>query len=100
MSSIELPATAPFDFAHSLGFLCGFSPTSGEQETEHGTLTKAFRAGGRTVTARITGTTTGVHCELDTDQGLGEIADRIGFYLSLADDLGPFYELGRKDPHF
>jgi DNA-3-methyladenine glycosylase II len=103
MSSVELPATAPFDFAQSLGFLCAFPPTSGEQHTENGALTKAFRSGGRTVTARITGTGSGVRCEL---QGLGphqetaEIADRIGFYLSLADDLAPFYELGRKDPHF
>jgi len=100
MTLVELSAHAPFDFARSLGFLCAFAPTSGEQSTDHGVLTKAFRVAGRTVIARITGTPSGICCEVDTTEALDAIADRIGFYLSLDDDLAPFYELGRRDPGF
>ncbi|MDL4776448.1 MULTISPECIES: DNA-3-methyladenine glycosylase family protein [Thermomonosporaceae] len=102
---VVLPATAPFDFGASLRFLHGFAPSAGEQTVVGETLTKALRAGGRTVVARLAAAGDGLTCSLHASGPLtaGEIAaaaDRLRFQLSLDDDLEDFYAIGRADPDF
>ncbi|MFG1681552.1 DNA-3-methyladenine glycosylase family protein [Nonomuraea sp. NPDC049269] len=105
MTTITLPATAPFDFAASLRFLRRFPATAGEQQLAEQSLTKALRAGGQTMVARLTPADEGLRCDLHADQPLTEqavsaAADRLSFYLSLADDLAPFYAIGKQDLPF
>ncbi|MEU7003539.1 hypothetical protein [Nonomuraea sp. NPDC046570] len=98
-----LPASAPFDFSASLRFLNRFPPTAGEQRITTTDLTKALRAGGTTVVARLTADgQDGLACELHaaTPFPEAEAADRLSFHLSLADDLAAFYELGKDDEAF
>ncbi|MCA2224689.1 DNA-3-methyladenine glycosylase family protein [Nonomuraea aurantiaca] len=105
MTTITLPATPPFDFAASLSFLRRFPATAGEQQVAEHSLTKALRAGGQTVLARLTAADQGLRCELHadgpiSDQAVTAAADRLSFYLGLTDDLEPFYAIGTQDPHF
>lgn len=104
-----LPATPPFDFAHSLAFLGDFSPTTGEQTITAQTLTKAVLIDEVPVafTVRSSGTAeeAGLAYTLHTDAPLAPATieaarDRIGFFLGLADDLRPFYAIGEQDPAF
>lgn len=107
-TSMTLPAAAPFDFSHSLGFLRGFPATQGEQRTAAGELVKVLRVEGRTALARLEAAPDGVsglHCRLDSDGPLDSrtvsaVGARIGFYLSLDDDLTEFYARGADDPAF
>lgn len=101
--------TAPFDFTRSLNFLKGFPPTQGEQNLEDQTLTKAVRANGRTVAfeLRALGTIEApkLACDLCADLPLSPeveraALDRVRFFLSLDDDLRPFYKLAEHDPPF
>ncbi|WP_207938908.1 DNA-3-methyladenine glycosylase family protein [Actinomadura darangshiensis] len=103
--TIDLPAAPPFDLAPSLRFVCGFTPTSGEQSVRDGALTKALRARGRTVVAQIAQAGDGVRLTLHaadpfTPDVVEAAADRVRFHLSLDDDLTAFYALGRDDPGF
>jgi DNA-3-methyladenine glycosylase II len=103
--TIELPAAPPFDLDPSLRFVRGFPATSGEQAIDGGTLTKALRARGRTVVARVVQAGDGVRVTLHAAEpitpGVREAAaDRVGFFLSLGDDLTGFYAIGRDDPGF
>lgn len=105
LTTVRLPATAPFDFAASLRFLRCFPATAGEQEAAENTLTKALRAGGQTMVAHLAPDGAGLRCDLRADEPLTGAAvdaaiDRLTFYLSLADDLTPFYALGRADAGF
>jgi DNA-3-methyladenine glycosylase II len=104
-----LTATPPFDFARSLEFLGAFQPGAGEQALNEGTLTKAVLIDGQTIVFRVASSDDIEAPQLDytifSDQPIGAAtaraaADRIGFFLSLEDDLGPFYALGRDDPTF
>jgi len=104
---LTLPATAPFDFDASLAFVHGFAPTRGEQEAGDGRLVAAMRAAGATVLASVTAATDGpgVQVSLRADGPLGADAAsaagaRIAFWLSLDDDLAPFYEIARQDAAF
>jgi DNA-3-methyladenine glycosylase II len=102
---VVLPATAPFDFGASLRFLHGFAPAAGEQAVVGDTLTKALRAGGRTVVARLASAGDGLTCSLHTSgplsaEDVASAADRLRFQLSLDDDLAGFYAIGRQDPAF
>lgn len=103
--TVDLPAAPPFDFGPSLRFVRGFPPTSGEQEAGGGALTKALRARGRTVVARVVQAGGGVRAALHAAEPITPdvreaAADRIRFHLSLDDDLTAFYALGRDDPGF
>lgn len=105
----ELTPCAPFDFAKTFQFLQGFSPTSGEQTLHEDAITKAVALGDLAVAFTV-------HSVGEVDQPRlaytlaaerplaaaeqAAVADRIRFYLSLDDDLTPFYALGRADPHF
>lgn len=102
----QLSPTPPFDFSKSLDFLEGFSPAHGEQVVSARSLTKAVCAGDQTVVFRITSTgdveapvleyTLFSYAPLEQ----ASVADRMAFFLSLDDDLRPFYELARDDPPF
>jgi DNA-3-methyladenine glycosylase II len=99
----------PFDFAKTLGFLHGFGPTGGEQIFVPGALTKAVTLQGRAVAFELHSSGTIEKPELAytlySEQPLSEtdcvaIADRLCFFLSLDDDLRPFYDIGRADSSF
>ena len=105
MTVLTLPATAPFDFDASLAFVCRFAPTREEQEAGDGRLRTALRAAGSTVLATIGPGDGGVVVTLEGHGPVGSVAasaaaERIAFWLSLADDLAPFYELAQRDPAF
>lgn len=105
-SAHHLPAAAPFDFAASLRFVCHFAPTSGEQQVNDGVLTKALRVGGETVVAEVAASSgDGVNVRLIGAGQLGgdvvaAALDRVGFYLSLDDDLTGFYAAAAEDLPF
>ncbi|MGI5162836.1 DNA-3-methyladenine glycosylase family protein [Spirillospora sp. CA-253888] len=104
--TLVLPAVPPFDFGATLWFLEGFTPSADAQRVGGGALTRALRAGGRTVVARVTAEgDAAVRCELHADgplepDAVEEAADRITLSLGLEDDLAGFYEIARDDPDF
>jgi DNA-3-methyladenine glycosylase II len=99
----------PFDFNTSLDFLGEFSPTTGEQSVAERRLTKALQIGGRAIVFQATWNgaieTPRLDYTLFAEQPIDAAtqraaADRIRFFLSLDDDLQPFYAIGRADPAF
>lgn len=102
----KLAARQPFDFKRSLEFVRGSAPTMGEQSVEGGRLTKAIMVEGQPVAFSVWEEGEGVGYTLFAEEELEErvaeeAAKRISFYLSLDDDLGPFYSIAReKDPGF
>jgi len=105
MTVVTLLATAPFDFDASLAFVGGFAPTRGEQDAGDGRLRTALRAAGSTVLATVAPADGGVQASLRADGPVGPAAasaaaERIAFWLSLDDDLEPFYEIARQDAAF
>jgi DNA-3-methyladenine glycosylase II len=99
----------PFDFSKSLDFLEGFGSTEGEQIIDKGTLAKAFSFLGLTVVVRIRSIgeieSPRLEYSLISDHEIDDhtkktAIDRITFFLSLDDDLKPFYETGIKDQKF
>ena len=85
-------------------------PARGEQAIEKDlALTKAAFVRGQLVTFRVQSTGSTEQPKLTytlfseqplTPEVSDAAADRIRFYLSLDDDLQPFYELGRDDTYF
>ncbi len=108
--TLRLPATPPFDFAASLRFIASFPATAGEQPTAGDVLTLALRAGGVTLGARLSAAAApadapALDCELTAREPINDVvadaaADRLGFQLSLADDLAGFYRAAEQDPPF
>jgi DNA-3-methyladenine glycosylase II len=105
----RLTPTPPFDFARSLKFLGAFQPTAGEQSLAERALAKAVLIDGQTIVFRVTSSGEVEAPRLDytlfSDQPIGAdaaraAADRVAFFLSLKDDLRPFYAVGRDDPAF
>lgn len=101
--------TAPYDFAKSLNFLGFFSAMQGEQVVTEQTLTKAVYVDGQLIAFRVasTGTTDKPQLAytLFSEQFIDNVTknaaiDRITFFLSLDDDLRPFYAIGREDADF
>jgi DNA-3-methyladenine glycosylase II len=99
----------PFDFTKSLDFLSQFVLVEGEQEVAGRALTRAGSIGGQVIVFRInsTGSTNapGLAYALHSDRPItaplqAAAEDRIRFFLSLDDDLEPFYAIGREDPVF
>ena len=108
-ASGQLAAVAPFDFAQSLRFIGGFGPSAGEQTLAGRTLTKAVQIGEQLVVFELAdaGGSAGpllrytLHAASPIDAATQRAAeDRIAFFLSLNDDLGPFYALAEGDPAF
>jgi DNA-3-methyladenine glycosylase II len=104
-----LSPTAPFDFAKSLDFLGGFGPLAGEQALAAHALTRAVILGGRPIVFRLRSVGDVEAPRLDytlfAEQSIDiaterTAADRAAFFLSLDDDLAPFYTLGQADPQF
>lgn len=102
---------APFSFAQSLRFLGVFQPAKNEQSVKGLSLTKAFQFDGVTAALRMgeTGDSTVDQPRLQltviSDHALDEaqlasVEDRARFYLSLDDDVRPFYALAEGDPRF
>lgn len=105
----KLTPRSPFDFAKTLGFLHAFTPTAGEQDLTVNSVIKAVTLHDRAIAfeLRSTGTTEEPQLAytLFTELPLNDIdhaavADRIRFFLSLDDDLQPFYAIGCADPRF
>lgn len=108
-TTVTLHPVAPFDFGQSLAFIGEFPPTEAEQTLATQTLTKGLRVCGRTVVFRVqsvgTVETPALTCVIYADQPITEnitaaVMDRVRFFLSMDDDLKPFYTLGRQDPPF
>ena len=105
----QLTPVPPFDFAQSLTFLGGFGPALGTQTVTEQALTKAIALAGQPIVARVTsgGTVETPHltytlfaAEPLTGATQAAAVDRLRFYLSLDDDLTPFYAIGQDDPVF
>jgi DNA-3-methyladenine glycosylase II len=104
-----LTAVPPFDFAKSLDFLGYFAPMQTEQVIAASNLTKAVYVAGQLVAFRLTsvGTvekpklayTLYSDCPLDETSKYAAL-DRISFFLSLDDDLCPFYQVAYADADF
>ncbi len=104
-----LTPTPPFDFSKSLQFLGIFGPTKNEQTVSTHSLTKAISIDGQTVVFQLTSIGTIEKPELEYSlfsakpfsQAMeNAVVECITFFLSLKDDLQPFYRLGRADPDF
>ncbi len=99
----------PFDFAKSLDFLGAFTPMRDDHQIEEQSLTRAVAVGGQTVVFKIRSTGLiknprlkyTLYSERPLSPGLREaVIDRIGFFLSLSDDLESFYRIGYGDVDF
>ncbi len=103
----HLSPVAPFDFARSLGFVEMFTPAQGEQQVEAQKLTKAVMIASQPVAFEVKSSGTIEQPRLDytlyADRPISAdvkdaTLDRIRFYMSLDDDLQPFYKLAADDP--
>ncbi len=101
--------TAPFDFSHALHFLAKFRPMMGQQTIADAGLTKAFYVGGQVALFNVKSVGTLDQPEMRytiwseealTTAGQQEAEEEITFFLSLHDDLRPFYKLAESDPQF
>ncbi len=99
----------PFDFAKTLAFLTDFTPTADEQALTPVSITKALTLNGRAVAFEVRNAGTlkepVVAYTLHSEHPLSEaehsiITNRIRFFLSLDDDLQPFYDIARTDSAF
>ncbi|THF66694.1 DNA-3-methyladenine glycosylase 2 family protein [Deinococcus sp. Arct2-2] len=104
-----LRPVSPFDFAQTLAFVSGFTPTSDEQKLEAQSLAKAVRIHRQTVGFDLHSVGTldapELRCYLFGNAPLNsEIKEaalkRVRFFLSLDEDLGPFYALAQQDVPF
>ncbi len=100
---------APFDFDKTLGFLDMFTPMRREQALEANILTKAIMLNGQTYAFQVWSTGTVEAPQIDytllSDEPISEQAwqtleNRIRFFLSMDEDLRPFYAIADTDPHF
>lgn len=105
----HLHPTPPFDFGQSLAFLGLFAPTRAEQALTARSLTKVIAVDGQALLCHVADAGSVDAPRLDytlrSDRpiaaGVERAArDRLGFYLSLDDDLRPFYAIGAADPAF
>jgi DNA-3-methyladenine glycosylase II len=92
----------PFEFRQSLNFLKGFGPMSGEQELEEGGVTKAITVEGQTVVFHVGERESRLGYELYSKEPLtryveDSLVKRIAFFLSLDDDVKPFYSIAKRD---
>ncbi|MBI1279706.1 MAG: DNA-3-methyladenine glycosylase 2 family protein [Anaerolineaceae bacterium] len=101
--------SAPFEFRHATRFLGKFRPMMGQQKIEDESLTKAFYLNGQVALFKVTSVGTPDQPEMDytiwsegklTREAQNQAEDEITFYLSLNDDLRPFYKLAESDPQF
>ncbi len=102
----NLYPTAPFDFSQALRFLGKFRPMMGQQTIEDASLTKAFFINGKIALFRIESTGSADEPEMTytiwSEETLSvdeqrQAEDEITFFLSLNNDLRPFYTLTEAD---
>src|SRR5262245_2832911 len=95
-----LTATPPFDFDQSLRFITSFTPAMGDQAMTSVSVTKAVRQNGQTYAFRVrsVGSVEAPILEYTlysnhpiNAETRAALEDRISHYLSLKDDLRPFY---------
>lgn len=105
----HLDPKPPFSFTQSLGFIESFTPVAGEQNTQKRALIKAIMAAEQPILFKVTEAEAVrqptldyiMYTECPADKMLENAAlDRIRFYLSLDNDLLPFYEMAEQDPPF
>lgn len=105
----SLSVVPPFDFTQSLKFLGAFKPAMGQQTISSASLTKAFYVGERVVVFQVAAAGSADQPELSytlwseqhlTEAERAKAADDISFFLSLSDDLSPFYAAAQLDPQF
>ena len=105
----RLTPRAPYDFQKALDFLGDFTPTRYEQIVKPGSLAKAICLGGQVVGFELKNRGAVEAPALDytlfsakplSDKLKNRALEKAAFFLSLDDDLAPFYALGRKDPYF
>jgi DNA-3-methyladenine glycosylase II len=101
--------TPPFDFNKSLNFLGVFMPTKREQIISPDTLTKAISIDGQTIVFQLISIGTIENPQLEytlfsaqpiTEETQKAVVERMTFFLSLKDDLRPFYRISHEDPYF
>jgi DNA-3-methyladenine glycosylase II len=99
----------PFDFSKSLDFVGMFSPSEGEQTVSDLSFTRAIYLENQTLAFRLKDEGTVLRPVLSytlysseeiNEEMKSALLDRIRFYLSLDDDLKPFYDLGSEDLNF
>jgi DNA-3-methyladenine glycosylase II len=104
-----LEAVPPFDFAHSLRFLGEFMPSKDGQVIGENALTRAVRLDGHTLAFTVIsmGSIETPHVEftLFSEEPISHevqaaAEDRITHFLSLHDNLLPFYTLAKGDRDF
>ena len=106
-----LQAVEPFEFRRSLDFMKGFGPTGGPQGVDGGSLTKAIMVEGQVIVLRVTKKEGDDHptelgytlfsAEPISAQVEDHVAGQASFFLSLEDDVRPFYALAKeKDVRF
>jgi len=108
MSVHEVTATVepaqPYSLRMSSSFLCRFPATLGEQIAEPNQMVKAWRIEQETVAADVSQLASGaLRVRLVSNGTLSEAVieralDRVGFYLSLDDEIAEFYALAESDP--
>jgi len=107
-SGTLIPAP-PFNFDKSLNFLGVFMPTKQEQTISSHTLSKAISIDGQTIVFQLIsiGTTENPQLEYTlfsaqpiTEETQNAVVERMTFFLSLEDDLQPFYRIGQEDADF
>lgn len=104
-----LKPRAPFDFSKTLAFIQDFQPALGEQHIQNGTLSKALLINGQVIVFRLRSLGSvadpALACTLCAETALAAetrlaALERIRFFLSLDDNLAPFYAVGERDPAF
>ncbi len=104
-----LTPVAPFDFGKTLDFLDSFAPAMGGHQHDSRSLTKALAIDGQTVGFRVTNEGSveqpQLSCTLYAEAPIraalkAEALDQIAYFLSLNDDLCPFYDLAQTDEAF
>ncbi len=104
-----LKPRAPFDFNQTLAFVQDFQPALGEQHIQNETLSKALLINGHVVVFRLRALGSvaepALACTLCAESSLTAdmrraALDRIRFFLSLDDNLIPFYAMGERDMAF
>ncbi len=109
-TSGTLKIEPPFNLKHSAMFLKAFRPMKDEQETIDGAITKAIMINGQitlfTVKQESPRNTDPISYELSSKDPITKTycdsaANQISFFLSLTEDIKPFYEIAKKeDPKF
>jgi DNA-3-methyladenine glycosylase II len=104
-----LTVISPFDFSKSLDFLGHFRPAMGQQIIHEGELTKAASLNRQVFVFQVRSIGTMDQPQVAytlfstdeiSDAFHATVRDNLSFFLSLEDDLKPFYEIGETDPHF